>query len=162
METEEGGLNCVDLGVGISHKDAAALEASGKKILFNCGSGLFNLEWLLENLDRIIRDLPLRFSDQNKDAGRYSQAEQVTWEIIGMIDRPLIFAVDKYKRFLAAKILLENMMTSGLRLEESGFPGDGSEGDLRDTARRLHKGLRELLPGIYGLEMKNGFWSPAG
>ena len=67
VNTDEGGLNCVDLGVGISHKDADALEASGKKILFNCGSGLFNLEWLLENLDRIIRDLPLRFSDQNKD-----------------------------------------------------------------------------------------------
>ncbi len=159
VNTADGGLNCVDLGVGISHKDADALEASGKKILFNCGSGLFKLGWLLENLDRIIQELPLRFSDQNKDAGHYSQAEQVTWEVIGMIDKPLIFAVDKYKRFLAAKILLENMMTSGLKLDDESFPGDGTEGDLKDTARRLHEGLKGLLPDIYGLELKEGRWS---
>jgi hypothetical protein len=88
-------LNCVDLGVGMNHKEAQNLENSGKKILFNCGSGLFNLTWLLENIDSIIKDLPLRFSDQSKDAGDYSQAEQVTWEVMGMIDDPLIFAVDK-------------------------------------------------------------------
>ena len=78
-----------------------------------------------------------------------------------MIDRPLIFAVDKYKRFLAAKILLENMMTSGLKLNDENFPGEGAEGDLKDTARKLHKGLVELLPGIYGLELKEGRWIPA-
>ncbi|MDA3957691.1 UTP--glucose-1-phosphate uridylyltransferase [Oceanispirochaeta sp.] len=151
-------LSCVDLGVGISFDEAAVLESSGKKILFNCGTGLFNLTWLLENIDRIVSDLPLRFSDQNKDAGLYSQAEQVTWEVIGMIKNPLIFAVDKYERFLAAKILLENMMTSGLKLDDPSFPH--ADKDLSLTARNLHRGLETLLRTQYGLTLKNNVWVP--
>lgn len=153
-------LNCVDLGVGISFDEAESLEASGKKILFNCGSGLFNLKWLLENIDRIIRDLPLRFSDQNKDAGIYSQAEQVTWEVIAMIENPLIFAVDKYDRFLAAKILLENMMTSGYKLNDPAFPSDNENGGIRETAGKLHQGLMEILKTKYGLKLQNKRWIP--
>lgn len=155
-----GKLNCVDLGVGISHKEASALEQRGKDILFNCGSGLFNLRWLLDNIDRIIRDLPLRFSDQNKDAGMYSQAEQVTWEVIGMIDNPLIFAVDKYERFLAAKILLENMMTSGLKIDDSAFPSEGEEALIRETAMNLHRGLKSILSSTYGLKLYKNRWIP--
>ena len=30
----------------------------------------------------------MRFSDQNKDAGHYSQAEQVTWEVIALMEDP--------------------------------------------------------------------------
>ncbi|MDC7231740.1 MAG: UTP--glucose-1-phosphate uridylyltransferase [Spirochaetales bacterium] len=153
-------MNCVDLGVGISFEEAAALEASGKKILFNCGSGLFSLEWLLDNIDRIIQDLPLRFSDQNKDAGLYSQAEQVTWEVIGMINKPLIFAVDKYDRFLAAKILLENMMTSGCKLDDPAFPADRAKGGIRHTAENLHRGLKDILIRKYGLKLQNNRWIP--
>jgi UTP--glucose-1-phosphate uridylyltransferase len=153
-------LNCVDLGVGISFDEAKSLEASGKKILFNCGSGLFNLKWLLDNIDRIIRDLPLRFSDQNKDAGLYSQAEQVTWEVIAMIENPLIFAVDKYDRFLAAKILLENMMTSGYKLDDPAFPSDSGSGGISETAGQLHRGLMEILKTKYGLKLQNNRWIP--
>lgn len=153
-------LNCVDLGVGISFKEADALEAGGKKILFNCGSGLFNLKWLLDNIDRIISDLPLRFSDQNKDAGLYSQAEQVTWEVIAMIENPLIFAVDKYDRFLAAKILLENMMTSGFKLDDPDFPVDSGKDGLKETAEHLHRGLIEILKNKYGLKLQNNRWIP--
>ena len=120
IKDQDDRLNCVDLGVGISHDEAAALEKGGEKILFNCATGLFDLSWLLNNIDSIIEKLPLRFSDQNKDTGLYSQAEQVTWEVIGMIDKPLIFGIDKYKRFLAAKMLMENLLTSGLKLEETG------------------------------------------
>ncbi len=158
---DKGKLNCADLGVGISVKDAEALEKSGKKVLFNCGSGLFNLQWLLSNIDSIIRDLPLRFSDQNKDAGLYSQAEQVTWEVISMIDDPLIFAVDKYKRFLAAKILLENMMTSGYRLSDPDFVDKFGDKNLLDSAGRLHRGLQEILKNRYGLIFENNRWIPA-
>ena len=148
----------MDLGVGISFDEAAALESSGKKILFNCGSGLFNLEWLLNHIDTIIADLPLRFSDQNKDSGRYSQAEQVTWEVMGMIKNPLIFAVDKYQRFLAAKILLENMMTSGLKQNDPGFDAVGDE--LVQTAQKLNAGLNDMLVSVYGLALENDLWIP--
>jgi len=158
VNLENGSMSCVDLGVGISFEEADALESKGKRILFNCGSGLFNLSWLLENLDEIIKKLPLRFSDQNKDAGLYSQAEQVTWEVIGMIDAPLIFAVDKYERFLAAKILMENIMTSGLRLDDLALNSNESVIKLTDTAKLLHKGLSKLLESRYGLLQKDGNW----
>ncbi|QEN07155.1 hypothetical protein EXM22_03815 [Oceanispirochaeta crateris] len=158
VDAGKGRLNCVDLGVGISHEEAAALESSGKKILFNCGTGLFNLEWLLKNIDAIIEGLPLRFSDQNKDIGLYSQAEQVTWEVMGMIKDPIIFAVDKYQRFLAAKILLENMMTSGLKLNAPGFPDDQEA--LLATAQKLNGGLKNLLSTVYALVLEDNLWRP--
>jgi len=158
VNLKNGSMSCVDLGVGISFEEAEALEERGEKILFNCGSGVLNLTWLLANIDRIIQNLPLRFSDQNKDIGQYSQAEQVTWEVIGMIDSPLIFAVDKYERFLAAKILLENMMTSGLRLDDPAFPPREVIGDLSETARLLHEGLERLLESRYGLIRIDGIW----
>ncbi len=46
--TEGGRLNCADIGAGISSRDIKELEKSGKKILFNCASGLFDLSWLLK------------------------------------------------------------------------------------------------------------------
>ena len=159
VRDQKNRLNCVDLGVGISRKEAEDLEKSGSRILFNCATGLFDLTWLIENLDRIIKDLPMRFSDQNKDAGEYSQAEQVTWEVIGMIDNPLIFGIDKYKRFLAAKMLMENLLTSGLELESPSFPG-GVTGELGKTGRKLYEGLQYLLTHEYDLVLINGKWQP--
>lgn len=160
IKDESDNLNCVDLGVGISKDEAAAMERRGEKILFNCATGLFDLSWLMDNIDYIIEKLPLRFSDQNKDAGLYSQAEQVTWEVIAMIDKPLIFGIDKYKRFLAAKMLLENLLTSGLKLDDPAFPGGTSEGSLKDTGRKLYEGMQYLLTHEYGLTLKEGKWLP--
>ncbi|MBN1412917.1 MAG: UTP--glucose-1-phosphate uridylyltransferase, partial [Spirochaetales bacterium] len=74
-------INCVDIGSGITREEIIRVENKGKKILFNCATGLFNLEYLTNNIDDIITNLPMRFSDQHKDAGKYSQAEQITWEI---------------------------------------------------------------------------------
>ncbi len=152
-------LNCVDLGVGIPSQEIEEREKKGAKILFNCATGLFDLTWLLENIDRIMAELPTRFSDQSKDAGNYSQAEQVTWEVIGMIENPLIFGIDKFKRFLAAKMLVENMLTSGIGLDSPDFPG-GKESDLAVTAARLHKGLENLLTTRYDLVLENNTWQP--
>ncbi len=160
IKDKDDRLNCVDLGVGISTDDAAALEKKGEKILFNCATGLFDLTWLLDNIDRIIANLPLRFSDQNKDAGLYSQAEQVTWEVIGLIENPLIFGIDKFKRFLAAKILMENLLTSGLKLDDPAFPGSSGSGSLKETGISLHKGMEYLLTHEYGLYLQEGKWIP--
>ena len=160
INDRDGRFNCVDLGVGISTDDASALEEKGEKILFNCATGLFDLTWVLDNIDRIIENLPLRFSDQNKDAGLYSQAEQVTWEVIGIIDNPLIFGIDKFKRFLAAKILMENLLTSGLCLNDPAFPESCGSGSLKETGISLHKGMEYLLEHEYGLCLKEGKWIP--
>ncbi|HEX2955116.1 MAG TPA: UTP--glucose-1-phosphate uridylyltransferase [Bacillota bacterium] len=154
-------LNCADIGTAISKNEVLKAEQSGKKILFNCATGLFNLDYLVPNIDRIIDNLPVRFSNQDKDPGMYAQAEQVTWEIIGMMDDFLIFGIDKYDRFLAAKMLLEGLMTSGVGLDNPEFPTDPDpEKDLKSVALKLHEGLVRKLNTVYGMKLIKGHWVP--
>jgi UTP--glucose-1-phosphate uridylyltransferase len=154
-------INCVDIGPGISREEIIRVENSGKKVLFNCATGLFSLPYLIENIEEIVRNLPVRFSDQNKDAGRYSQAEQITWEVISLMDRPVICAVNKYSRFLAAKTAMETLMTSGVRLGDPLYPTDPDpEKDLKSLAGKLHTGLVDILSATYGLGHQGGAWVP--
>ena len=141
---QTGHLNCADIGPAISKDEVFHAEAGGRRILFNCATGLFDLRYLCDNIDTIAEKLPMRISDQEKDAGRYSQAEQVTWEIIGMLDSFLVFGIDKYRRFLAAKMLSETLLTSGLLLEEATV--------FQPTAPLLHRGLANLLAETYSVE----------
>jgi len=158
---QDGRLNCADLGVAISQDEALAAEERGERILFNCATGLFDLEYLVSHIDEISRNLPVRFSDQDKDAGRYSQAEQITWEIIGMLKNFYIFGVDKYDRFLAAKIGLETLLASGVGLNDPRFPqAEDPAKDLKKTVGRLHEGLKRKLATVYGLKKVNGRWIP--
>lgn len=155
VQDRSGVLTCGDIGPAISTDEIFRAEAAGASVLFNCATGLFDLERLVGDLDRINRDLPVRFSDQDKDAGRYSQAEQVTWEVIGMLDRPLILGVDKYRRFLSAKLLSETLMTSGVALDSPDYPSDADPSrDLKRTAERLHRGLFEALERDYGFRIR--------
>lgn len=149
---QNGALTCGDIGPAITKDEVLAAEQHGKEILFNCATGLFNLDSLVPQLDRIVRDLPMRISDQDKDAGRYSQAEQVTWEVIGMLDSVLIFGIDKYRRFLAAKMLLESILTSGLRLDRAR--------EIQPTAPQLAEGLATVLREEYGMRLVDGRWIP--
>ena len=156
-----GKLNCADIGPAVSREEVDRQEASGKKILYNCATGLFSLEYLTQNSEHIIRNLPMRITDQAKDAGSYSQAEQVTWEIIGMLDAPLILGVNKYERYLAAKLLIESFMTSGLLLDNEDYPShEDPAKDFKGTAGNLYEGLRNNLKNIYGMEEKAGVWKP--
>ena len=103
----------------------------------------------------------MRFADQDKDAGRYSQAEQVTWEIIGMLDDFFIFGVSKYDRFLAAKLLLDCLMTSGIGLNDPSYPTDPNPAvDLRRIAAELNAGLVRKLSTVYGMKLVSGRWEP--
>ncbi|MFW5728395.1 MAG: UTP--glucose-1-phosphate uridylyltransferase [Spirochaetota bacterium] len=161
VRDRHGGLNAADIGPAISPDEVFRREEEGKNILFNCATGLFNLDYLVPNIDYVVENLPMRFSDQDKDAGKYSQAEQVTWEIVGMLDDFLVFGVDKYERFLAAKVLLETLMTSGLKLDDPGYPTDERpDRDLRGTAGKLHDGLKRKLVGEYGMSLEKGRWIP--
>jgi UTP--glucose-1-phosphate uridylyltransferase len=151
---QEGRFNTAEIGPAIAWGEIERAERRGKKVLFNCAVGLFNLEYLVKNIDSIIENLPVRFSDQDKDAGSYAQAEQITWEIMGLLDDVLIFAVDKFDRFLA-------VMTSGLKLEHKDFPTDDNPSqDLKRIARRLHEGLVRKLNTVYGLKLHNNRWEP--
>ncbi|MDC7227556.1 MAG: UTP--glucose-1-phosphate uridylyltransferase [Spirochaetales bacterium] len=159
VRDQHGMLNCADIGPAVSREEVDRQEASGKKILYNCATGLFNLEYLTNNLDLIIKNLPMRITDQNKDAGMYSQAEQVTWEIIGMIEKPLILGVNKYDRYLAAKLLLESLMTSGLMLNHEDYPShEDPSKDFKLTAGLLNEGLKKNLESVYGMKETEEGW----
>ncbi len=158
---ERGRLDCADIGPAISPEEVARAEESGTPILFNCATGIFDLRYLTENLDRIVEELPMRWSNQHKDAGSYSQAEQVTWEIIGMLDDFYVFGVDKYERFLAAKLLIESLMTSGIGLEDPRYPVDSDPAkDFKGVASKLHTGLAQKLETVYGMYLEGGRWHP--
>lgn len=155
VRKEGGGHTVADIGAAISYDEVLELERKGGRILFNCASGIFDLDWLVPRLDEISRTLPVRFSDQDKDAGRYSQAEQVTWEVLGLIPGFIAFAVDKKNRFLAAKLLVDTLLASGIGLDAAGIPAD-----TRATAHELNEGLSQLLESVYGLALKGGTWLP--
>jgi hypothetical protein len=149
---ERGAMTVGDLGQAISNEEAEALEAGGERILFNCATGLFDLAALVARLDDIAATLPLRISEQDKDAGRYSQAEQSTWEVVGILKRPLGFAVDKSERFLAAKLLAETILGSG------SVPAEKLPPELAASARSLSEGLNKALSGHCGLALRGGRW----
>ena len=156
-----GGLTCADIGPAVSTDMVKRAESSGSRVLFNCASGLFSLSTIFESLDEIIAAIPLRLSDQEKDAGRYSQAEQITWEIIGILDDPIIFAVEKSARFLASKLLVENLLTSGIRLDDSSFQRASPHAlEKRSVAYGLHEGLVRALSGVFGMQFTGDTWVP--
>ena len=158
VRDQNGGLACGDIGVAIGADELRAAEGSDQAVLFNCAIGLFNLEWLIKRLDSIIADLPVRFSDQDKDAGRYSQAEQVTWEIIAMLDECLIFAVNKEQRFLAAKLLLETLLTSGATPDSLPQDATNHTAQLLIVGQRLQAGLIAQLQQAYGYRHNGIHW----
>lgn len=145
----DGRLGVADIGQSIGREEVRAAEEQGAPILFNCATGLFDLDHLVPRLDALSNQLPLRVSDQDKDSGRYAQAEQNTWDILSMIDDPLIFAVKKERRFVAAKMLLENLLTSpvGARVEAD----EGIDERLRTASARLRRGFACLLKDEYDL-----------
>ena len=145
-----------DIGPAISFEEVRRLESGGSSILFNCATGLFDLDYLVPRLDEIGRQLPVRFTDQDKDAGRYSQAEQVTWEVTGMLPGFLAFAVDKFDRFIAAKLLAETLLTSGAAAGDPRIPPE-----LAETSTKLKAALERKLAGPYGLELRGEKWYPS-
>lgn len=143
VRDQKGRLNCADIGPAISREEMLRYEQEGTPILFNCATGLFNLTTLTNQNDTIVRQLPLRISDQEKDIGRYSQAEQVTWEVIALLETPLILGINKYQRFLAAKMLVETLLTSGLHRARART--------LQPTIDKLYHGLSHVLATAYHL-----------
>lgn len=152
-------LACGDIGVSIDREELSSWEEKGLPVLFNCANGVFNLQKLLERLDTLKEELPLRVSLQDKDPGCYMQTEQVTWEVIGMLDDYFIFGVDKFDRFLASKLLLENLLTSGaIPLAECV----GLDRELVLLGEKLHRGLSKKLQEEHGMVLIDGRWEPLG
>ncbi len=155
VEDGLGRWTVADIGPAISIEALRDLEKGAESSLFNCATGIFDLEYLVPRIDEIARRLPLRVSDQDKDVGRYSQVEQVTWEVMGLLPDFTVFSVKKSERFLAAKLLIDTLLTSGLGLDNPLVPEN-----VRKTAAGLHEGLERLLRGTYELELSDGRWMP--
>ncbi|MDX9899130.1 MAG: UTP--glucose-1-phosphate uridylyltransferase [Spirochaetia bacterium] len=156
VNSRDGRRTVADIGQAISFERVLALESEGSRVLFNCATGIFDLTRLVPRLDEIARHLPIRVSDQDKDAGRYSQAEQTTWEVIGLIDAPLGFAVEKGDRFIAAKLLTETLLASSQGGELVSSLPEG----VALTTTMMAKGLRGVLSDVCGLRIVDGVWSP--
>lgn len=154
VTTADGRRTIADIGQAISFDRVKALEAAGERVLFNCATGIFDLQKLVPRLDDIARRLPVRVSDQDKDSGTYSQAEQSTWEVVGLLDSPLGFAVEKGERFIAAKLLAETVLASSASTVT--LPDN-----VAATAVMMSEGLRAVLNGPCGLRLIDGVWVPA-
>ncbi len=147
-ENGRGRLTVAELGQALDYSVLERHEAEGGRVLFNCATGLFDLRYLTEHLEEVVDGLPIRVSEQDKDAGRYAQAEQTTWEILGLLSKPAVLGVSKERRFIAAKLLMETLLAgpSGLRAAEA----EGIPRELAETSARLRRGLGNLLEGTYG------------
>lgn len=157
---ENGRFTCADIGPAISPDQVRDFEISGSQILFNCATGLFDLAYLVKNLDGIVENLPLRLSEQDKEAGLYSQAEQITWEVLGLLDDYYVFAVEKTRRFLPAKLLLDNFMASGIGLDKKKEDSNIIDAATEKFVRALNAGLRDVLRNEYGLRCIDEKWIP--
>jgi len=146
-----GKITAIDIGQSIPLAQVLEFERQGKTVLANCGAGIFDLKILTKKIDTIIKSLPIHLTDQDKDAGKYSQAEQTTWEVIGLLDKPGGLAVEKKQRFLAAKMLTETIL--GSWSNTSAFPKEFAE-----TARLMQEGIHTVLSGPCNLKLLNGKW----
>ena len=155
VELPDGSLSTADIGQAISKEALATEESKGKPILFNGATGLFDLDFLVPRLKEIADDLPIRVSEQDKEAGRYAQAEQNTWEILGLAKSPIIFAVTKEARFVAAKMLMETLLSSPIgRRMVAAPPAERPAPALMATSADLQKGLGVLLEKEFGYSME--------
>lgn len=150
------GLTCADIGAAIPGTLVKKASGEGSPVLFNCANGIFNLEYLNNNIEQIIENLPVRISVQDKDTGRYCQAEQITWEVIGLVPRPIIFKVSKYERFLASKLLVENFLMSGHGINYLKNHEPGSEMTL--SAEKLHSSFILKMNREYLMKIINRKW----
>ncbi|AEJ18918.1 UTP--glucose-1-phosphate uridylyltransferase [Gracilinema caldarium] len=160
VQDATGNFTVGEIGQRISSDQVQTEETKGAHVLFNCATGLFSLDYLLDNLDSIPDKLPIRVSDQDKEAGKYAQAEQTTWEILGLMKKPQIMAVKKNKRFIAAKMLLETFLASprGIILDQA----DNVDAPIKETSRLLRSGLQKLLVEEYGFKQEYGHYKPRG
>ncbi|WP_418905529.1 UTP--glucose-1-phosphate uridylyltransferase [Borreliella japonica] len=146
----ENRLTCVDIGGGISSEIIQGFEDKGNELLFNCATGLFNLEYLIKNIDQIIEKMPIRIIEQDKEIGKYVSVEQITWEVLRLMENPLILTVDRSKRFLPAKLFIDMLLNSNY-LEDSCGYCCRKKGNNSSSNKDLYCSLSALLSKDYGL-----------
>ncbi len=68
----------------------------------------------------------------------------------------MILGVNKYERFIAAKLLLESFLASGIGLDKPEVMGP----EVTEIGEKLHKGLSKHLKTTYGCRLINNKWVP--
>ncbi|QFI14168.1 UTP--glucose-1-phosphate uridylyltransferase [Borrelia sp. CA_690] len=147
----ENRLTCVDIGGGISSERIEEFENKGNPLLFNCATGLFNLEYLIKNIDQIIEKMPIRIIEQNKEIGKYVSVEQITWEVLRLMKNPLILTVDRSKRFLPAKLFIDMLLNSSCLEDRCEHNYRKKIDDFEATKGLYNCSLSALLLKDYGL-----------
>jgi UDP-N-acetylglucosamine pyrophosphorylase len=147
----KGHLCCGEIGSSVSLEDICAFEADHSSVLFNCATGLFNVKFLLKYIDQIVEKLPLRISKQQKDFGEYYAVEQNMWDIIGILDTPVIAGVDKEQRFLPSKFFLENLITTGIPAEASEIVENANWSNLK-LMKQLNRSYSKIISKLSLLE----------
>ncbi|WKC78514.1 UTP--glucose-1-phosphate uridylyltransferase [Borreliella turdi] len=147
----EDRLICVDIGGGISPETIQEFESKGNRLLFNCATGLFNLEYLIKNIDEIIEKMPIRIIEQDKEFGKYISVEQITWEVLKLMENPLILTVDRSKRFLPAKLFVDMLFNSNYFEDRHHGYFYSKRTDGSDATKDLDCSLADLLSKDYGL-----------
>ena len=125
-------------------------EREGKTTLFNCAIGLFNVETLLLKMDTYMKRLPVHALHKKTVRGDYWQLEQITWDIIGLIDNPCICIGHKSERFLAAKLISESFLLSGLPTQQRTA--------LTDIGAQMCAAMQKKAQEEYGIAYKEGKW----
>ena len=145
-----GQVRCMELGAEVQLAQVLDAEREGKTTLFNCAIGLFNVETLLLKMDAYIQRLPVHALHKKTVRGDYWQLEQITWDIIGLIDNPCICIGHKSERFLAAKLISESFLLSGLPTQQHTA--------LADMGERLCTAMQKKAQEEYGIVYKEGTW----
>ena len=143
---DEGRIRNAELGRDFSAQEMAQHQAQGKMALLNCAIGLFDLERLLLRLDEYMRALPVHCRRKKTSVGEYWQLEQITWDIIGLIEKPYILVGKKEQRFLATKLIAESFMVSGLPT--------AAQTPLAATADRLFEAMKAIAAREYGVKYR--------
>ncbi len=108
----ENRLICVDIGESISSEIIQEFESRGNRLLFNCAAELFNSEYLIKNIDKIIEKRLTRIIDQDKEFDKYISVKQITQKVLKLMKNLLILTVDRSKIFLSIKLFVDMLLNS--------------------------------------------------
>ena len=150
MTTKSNTLQVVELGTNVALDDIQRYEESGGEVFFNAAVGIFNLERLIKRLDYIIEQLPVYLFSKESDGGAYMHIEQLTWDVIPLLEKSNALILPKRRSLLAAKLLLESYLTSGLPLP--------SRSEHAALGASLFDGVRDIIAESAGIEYYEGFW----
>ena len=151
VKQEDERLTFLTLGApGTTPALRRQLDKKESDVFFCAAVGIFNLRRLIEQLDTIIATLPVLLLNKKTDLGAYWQLEQQAWDVMPLMEDSKVFLLPKARGLLAAKLLLESYLTSGLPMPANS--------EFAEIGTHLFSSAQQILSSSIGLEYHNGFW----